>query len=178
MPVNQQRALEMIELQNSINASIYETPDWVSRIGGVNLRSIILRIAKCMLVTSQGVSGEDQLLPLLVDILPTILTDFIVKARGNLPYAASALVSASKPHTGVTGTVCLDGQEFKLQGMAVQEKLELMIGLIVARRISLPLIESLLAESGSDWDDLCQRFMARHAKACVATGEALSLSGS
>lgn len=102
-----------------------------------------------------------RLQPDLVDMWGFILSDFIVRARGDLEYAASAMASAAKPHHGVTGHVVLDGVEYRFGEHKLAMRLELLAGLAIGRRVSLPLFESLMAECGLDWEALADLFLGR-----------------
>lgn len=95
----------------------------------------------------------------LVEMWGAMLSTFIVKARGNLEYAASAIITAAKPHTGVTGAVVFDGVEYHFGDHKLSMKLELLIGLAAARRISLPLFEAVMVECDLSWDELVRRYL-------------------
>lgn len=178
MAITPQQALFMVEIQDAINFK--SNPEWMQSASGLHLRTIVMRGAKSMELSGweRETTGLQQAvqIQLMLDIWSIVLTEFIVKSRGNLAYAASALVSASKPHTGVTGTVCLDGMEYRLPNMGLMDKLELMIGLAAAKRVSVPLVESILVECQSGWDDLYGQFLLRNS--CTAMDRAISLSDS
>lgn len=95
----------------------------------------------------------------LTDMWGAILSTFIVKGRGSLDYAASAIVAAAKPHTGVTGAVVFDGVEYRFSEHKLSTKLEVLVGLAAAGRVSLPLFEAVMAECGLGWDEFIQAYM-------------------
>lgn len=179
MPITQQQAIQMIKIRNAINAGA--NPDWIQS-GLAHLSGVIVQGVECIVFFRREFQdyGDPparlKMQMLMLSIWSAVLSDFIIKARGNLAYAASALASASKPCTGVTGAVCFDGTEYRFQDMGAPEKFELMIGLAAAKRVSVPLFESLLSDCGSGWNSLFQQFMTRNA--CVADDHVLSLEDS
>ncbi len=164
MSMTQQQALAMLELQNRMNLKV--NPEWL-HAGYPFLRAVVIE-------GGEGIEHHgwkwwkaqkpdmSQLRLELIDIWHFMLSDFIIKAKGNLPYAASAVVSAAKPHTGVTGAVCFDGVEYRFLDLDIVGKLELVIGLAVARRVSVSLFESLLVDCGMDWAELFRQYVAKN----------------
>lgn len=164
MALTQPQALAMLELQDQMNKKV--NPDWL-HAGYPFLRAVVVEGAEGM--EHHGwkwwkAQKPDlaQLQMELIDIWHFMLSDFIIKARGNLAYAASAVVSSAKPHTGVTGAVCFDGVEYRFSETDTVGKLELVIGLAVARRVYVPLFESLMADCSMGWPELFRQYVAKN----------------
>jgi len=163
MQLTQEKALSMLELQAAMNCKV--NPDW-HEAGYPFLRAIVVEGAEGM--EHHGwkwwkaqTADLAQLQMEIVDIWHFILSDAVIKAKGSLTYAASAItLSATKPH--LTGSIQFDGNEYYFSEMDTIRKLEFTIGLAVARRVSIPLFASLLADCGLTWGDLYRQYIAKN----------------
>ncbi len=167
MQLTQEKALSMLELQAAMNCKV--NPDW-HEAGSRSCAPSLLKAPKEWNIMDG--SGGKRKPPILrnckwrsqmeiVDIWHFILSDAVIKAKGSLTYAASAITqSATKPH--LTGSIQFDGNEYYFSEMDTIRKLEFTIGLAVARRVSIPLFASLLADCGLTWGDLYRQYIAKN----------------
>lgn len=164
MTLSLPQAQSMLELQNKMNLTV--NPDWL-QAGYPFLRAVVVEGGEA--IEHHGwkwwkaqTPDMDQLKLELVDIWHFILSDFIVKARGNLSFAASAVANASRSHPGVAGSVVFDGVNYRLADLDLLGKCEMIIGLAVARRVSVPLFESVMADCGLAWSDLYRQYVSKN----------------
>jgi hypothetical protein len=156
--------MTMLQMQADMNAKVNQ--DWLGA-GYPFLRAAVV----------EGVEGIDhhgwkwwksqqtdidQLQMELIDIFHFILSDFIVRAKGNLQYAAASIIKTLTTPGCTTGTVCLDNTEYRFNEMDILRKLEILVGLSVVRRVSVPLFASIMFDCGLDWVELYQRYIAKN----------------
>lgn len=161
MSLIQHQAFCMLELQTAMNCKV--NPEWLDA-GYPFLRAIVVEGAEGMehhgwkwwKAQSPDVA---QLQMELVDIWHFMLSDFIIKAKGILTYATTIVVSESAKNLV---SIVFDGIEYRISDMDTISKIELVIGLSVARRTSIPLFKSLLADCGMEWDDLFRQYVAKN----------------
>lgn len=163
MSLKQQQTMAMLELQDRVNRAV--NPNWL-QAGYPFLRAAVVEGAEAM--EHHGwkwwkaqTPNIAQLQMELVDIWHFMLSDFIVKSGGHLFDAASA-VMMSTHKIGAVEVVHFDGKAYRLEDIDIIGKLELLVGLSVARRTSVPLFESLLDDCGLTWDDLFQQYVPKN----------------
>lgn len=164
MNLTQAQALTMLELQSTMNCKV--NPAWLEA-GYPFLRAVLV----------EGVEGIEhhgwkwwkaqtldmpQLRMELIDIWHFMLSDSIVKAKGNLNYTASAMVASAAKSHGAMASINFDGIEYRFNEMDIVRKLELIIGLAAVRRSSVPLFASLLIDCGMSWVDLYRQYVAKN----------------
>lgn len=161
MFLTHQQAIAMLELQQQMNSKV--NPDWL-RAGYPFLRAVVVEGAEAMehhgwkWWKAQTLDLE-QLRMEMVDIWHFMLSDFLIEAKGDLPAAAEMVFSLSRAESDI---VYFDGNRYDPQGMKCLDKLELLIGLSVVRRVSLKLFESLLEDCGMDWLVLFRQYVAKN----------------
>lgn len=164
MTLTPQQVLAMLDLQNQMNQKV--NPDWLQAKYPF-LRAILVEGAEGM--EHHGWKwwkaqkpDMTQLQMELIDIWHFMLSDFIIKANGDLAFATLTVVSEAKSQYEGSEPVRFDGMEYRLPDLDVIGKLELVIGLAAARRVSIPLFESLLANCGMNWADLFRQYVAKN----------------
>ena len=164
MSVSLNQLLVMVQLQDRMNAKI--NPDYL-QAGYPYLRAVVVEGGEGMehhgwKWWKSQVANLPQLQMELVDIWHFYLSDFLIKAKGDQAYAASAIHNMIKPHSAITGRVAFDGVEYSLIDTDLVRKLELIIGLAVSRRLSMGLFESTMKDSGLDWDALFRQYVGKN----------------
>lgn len=155
----------MLSLQDSMNAKIH--PQWRSQ-NYAFLRAVVVEGAEAL--EHHGWKwwkaqrcDWPQLRLELVDIWHFILSDLLMRFGEDLEGAARHVVQEGNAQTTIgPPAVSFDGRSIEIAGLGFLEKLELMIGLAAARRHSLPLFASMLADAGMDWDELYRQYIGKN----------------
>lgn len=106
----------------------------------------------------------------LVDYWRFVLSHLLVQAGGDIEEASAHLCwlcggnpgqrHPGAPATGlVTTRIRFDGHDHELTHMTAVERIELLVGLSVARRIDLLLLDSVLEDFHMSWHDLYRLYM-------------------
>src|SRR5262245_6080251 len=134
----------MLELQDSMNRKI--NPEWLSA-GYPFLRAVLVEAVKALdhygwkWWKSQA-TDIAQLRIELIDIWHFLLSEYLVRARGDKAQAAHALLADWQ---GGSNVVLFDAREYDLAVLDVRDKLELLTAMAAVRRICTPLVADLLA---------------------------------
>ena len=150
----------MLKLQASMNAKV--NPLWLTA-GYSFLRAVVVEGAEAM--EHHGWKwwkaqkcDLPQLQMELVDIWHFALSHFVIRADGDLDNAAGLIMLNSKAQDVAT----FDGVSSEFSVMGVIEKLELMIGLAVARKFHIQLFASLLSDCQMTWDELYRKYVGKN----------------
>lgn len=149
-------------MQAAMNAKV--NPDWV-RAGYPFLRAVVVEGVEAMEHHGwkwwKSQSKEiAQLQMELVDIWHFMLSHLLINKSGDQDDAAQWMtLMMSQPRTGF---VVFDGQTYELSAMDTVQKLELLVGLSVVRRLSIELFDALLTDCEMSWDDLARQYVMKN----------------
>lgn len=159
-----QQALAMLKLQNDMNCKV--NPEWLAA-GYPFLRAVVIEGAEA--IEHKGwkwwkaqMSDLPQLQMELIDIWHFMLSDYVINAEGNIDVAANKINADFGSHAALIGAISFDGKYYELAKIDLLRKLELIIGLAAARRVSIPLFASVLADCDMTWDDLYRQYIAKN----------------
>lgn len=165
MTLSIHQATIMLSLQDAMNRKV--NPDWLTA-GYPFLRAIVVEGAEGM--EHHGwkwwkaqTADMPQLQMELIDIWHFMLSHFIlnmVGSEGRIEVAASFICRQAS--MGMADNLIFDGSQRDIEAMDIITKLELMIGLAVARRTSIPLFKSLMDDCGMDWNVLYRQYVAKN----------------
>lgn len=158
--ITMSQAVTMLEMQFAMNARV--NPAWLSA-GYPYLRAIVVEGAEGM--EHHGwkwwkAQAKDlpQLQMELVDIWHFALSAMGVSAQGSAVDAAHhLLVELSGPKE-----VVFDGKIYAVDSLDIVAKLELMVGLAVARRFSVPLFAAAMVDCEMSWDELYRQYVSKN----------------
>jgi len=156
-----EQAKAMLDLQGQMNEKV--NPNWL-HAGYQFLRAVLVEGGEA--IDHHGwkwwkaqVKDLAQLRLELVDVFHFMLSDLIIKAGGNIEQAVADLI---KSVNSADEYVDFDGHEYDIFALDTVEKLELMMGLAVSRRISLKLFGALLEDCDMTWDDLYRQYVGKN----------------
>ena len=157
--LNPSQARTMLTLQARMNARV--NPDWV-HAGYPYLRAVVVEGAEAMEHKGwKWWKHQDCDLPQLqmelVDIWHFMLSHVLLEQQGDEAASLEVLLAAEP-----TQNVLFDGRQIELASLDLIDKLELTIGLAVARRLSLPLFASLLDDCGMSWEELYRQYVGKN----------------
>lgn len=161
--LSNQQVMEMLTLQDKMNLKV--NPDWINA-GYPFLRAAVIEGSECLehygwKWWKQQECNMDQVQMELVDSWHFILSDSIIKFRGNLNYSALDIVTHSNIK-GTNGTITFDCVTHKLSDLDILRKIELIIGLAAARRVSIQLFASVMGDCNMTWADLFRQYVAKN----------------
>jgi len=150
----------MLRLQAQMNAKV--NPEWLTA-GYRFLLAVVIEGAEA--IEHHGwkwwkAQSKDmaQLQMELIDIWHFTLSAVLVANDGDLDVSADDLMTRSLS----APVVEFDGDAYVISRLDTVSKLEFLIGLSVARRISLPLFEALLHDCGMTWGDLYRQYVGKN----------------
>jgi dimeric dUTPase (all-alpha-NTP-PPase superfamily) len=153
------QAETMLTLQARMNAKV--NPAWIAAAYPY-LRAVVVEGAEAM--EHRGWKwwkkhdcDLEQLQMELVDIWHFTLSHILLAHQGD---QARSLQELMEPDTA--DSVHFDGKDYLLNELDLISKLELMIGLAAARRISLPLFAGLLQDCEMSWQDLYCQYVSKN----------------
>ncbi len=153
------QAETMLTLQAQMNAKV--NPDWINAAYPY-LRAVVVEGAEAMEHRGwkwwkKQECDMEQLQMELVDIWHFTLSHILLENRGDqLQSLAELFDFASASH------IDFDGMRYEIDGLDLIGKMELNIGLAVARRISIPLFEALLKDCEMTWKDLFCQYVGKN----------------
>ncbi|HEY0960995.1 MAG TPA: dUTP diphosphatase [Pseudomonadales bacterium] len=153
------QAETMLTLQAQMNAKV--NPDWINAAYPY-LRAVVVEGAEAMehhgwKWWKKQERDLAQLQMELVDIWHFTLSHMLLQRRGDQDKALADLLAPD-----FTASIRFDGRDYVLTELDLIAKMELMIGLAAARRISLPLFEALLKDCGMDWKELYCQYVGKN----------------
>lgn len=153
------QAETMLTLQAAMNAKV--NPDWINAAYPY-LRAVIVEGAEAM--EHRGWKwwkkqhcDLEQLQMELVDIWHFTLSHILLENKGNQEQSLSELLTADTAQS-----IDFDGKQYVFDQLDLMNKLELNIGLAVARRISIPLFAALLKDCEMSWQDLYCQYVGKN----------------
>ena len=153
--------VSMLEMQDSMNRKV--NPDWVS---ANNNWYRAIQVEGVEAIEHHGWKWwkkQDcdmaQLRMELVDIWHFILSAMIQSKHGNIALARKEMLAELSL---CQKSVQFDNQYYVLAQMKLLEKLDLLVGLAVARRTNLALFESLLLDCKMSWMELFKQYTGKN----------------
>ncbi|MDG2091459.1 MAG: dUTP diphosphatase [Gammaproteobacteria bacterium] len=158
--LTQTQAEVMLTLQANMNAKV--NPDWVNA-GYPYLRAIVVEGAEAMehhgwKWWKKQDCDLEQLQMELVDIWHFTLSHILLEVQGNQDLAVKSLLS----YIGESNVIEFDNKTYIIKELNLLSKIELKIGLAAARRINIPLFESLLSDCKMDWKELFCQYVGKN----------------
>jgi len=151
----------MLDMQNNMNSTV--NPEWIK---AKNNWHRAIQVEGVEAIEHHGWKwwkkqecDMDQLRMELVDIWHFMLSAVIQSKHGNLPLAKMEMLSEFNLRQK---SIQFDNQYYGLSQMVLLDKLDLLVGLAAARRISLALFESLLLECGMNWLELFKQYLGKN----------------
>jgi len=162
MSITIEQATAMLELQAQMQAKI--SPTWITA-GWPFLRAIVVEGGEA--IDHHGwkwwkaqTPDMSQLQIEIIDVLHFVLSEYVVAANGEIALAAARFVAdVGAP---LRGAIVFDGKEYTPLQMDTVSKLELMIGLAVARRTSTWLLALLAQDTGMSWDMVFRQYVGKN----------------
>lgn len=153
------QAETMLTLQARMNAKV--NPAWITAAYPY-LRAVVVEGAEAMEHRGwkwwkKQQCDMEQLQMELVDIWHFTLSHILLAHKGD---ESAALEELLAPDTATS--VAFDGQNYVLAELDLISKMELNIGLAVARRISIPLFAGLLQDCDMSWQDLYCQYVSKN----------------
>jgi len=162
--LSREQASAMLALQAEINRRI--DPRWVEKAFPY-LRAAIVEGAEA--IEHHGWKwwkkqerDTAQLRMELVDIWHFLLSEVLLRENGNEARALARLMRPLEDHSAADGSIRFDGSDHDPAAMDLLQKLELLIGLGVSRRIDLRLFGAILADCGMGWGDLHRQYVGKN----------------
>lgn len=156
--LTEKQASNMLQLQASMNSKI--NPNWI-HAGYQFLRAAMMEGVEA--IDHHGwkwwkaqTCDLEQLQMELVDIWHFMLSHMIIENGGEVDRAKSFLTNRDE------SAVVFDGVEYSIESLDLLQKLELLVGLSVARRINLALFEAILFECALSWDELYVQYVGKN----------------
>lgn len=153
------QAETMLVLQAQMNAKV--NPHWLDA-GYPYLRAVVVEGAEAMehhgwKWWKKQNCDLGQLQMELVDIWHFTLSHLLLEMGGDQARAVDLLLKQDD-----ATSIRFDDRTWQLAGLDLVTKLELNIGLAVARRVSIPLFAALLEECGMDWKELFCQYVGKN----------------
>ena len=156
------QAETMLALQHAMNSKV--DPDWVAA-GYPYLRAVVIEGAEA--IEHHGwkwwkhqEQDLSQLQMELIDIWHFMLSDILLECDGDLALAANSLMDSIESNTA--NTLVFDGNPYRLDDLDLLEKLELLIGTSVARRLEVGLFAAIMNDCELNWDDLFKQYVGKN----------------
>ena len=158
--LTQTQAEVMLTLQANMNAKV--NPDWVNA-GYPYLRAVVVEGAEAMehhgwKWWKKQDCDLEQLQMELVDIWHFTLSHILLEVNADQNLATQLLLSQLDQNN----TVNFDNKVYNIKELDLLSKVELKIGLAAARRINIPLFESLLSDCKMDWKELFCQYVGKN----------------
>jgi len=165
MRINRDQITSMLEMQSGMNSKV--NPAWLDA-GYPFLRAVVVEGGEAM--DHKGwkwwkhqEADLSQVQMELVDIWHFLLSAILIEARGDIKAAAEWV---EKRITALDGQEARKAwifeKEYRLDNMDPIEKLELLIGFSVFRKISIPLFDAILEDCQMSWQDLFRQYIGKN----------------
>ena len=158
--LNEAQARTMLEMQARMNEKV--NPEWV-KAAYPYLRAVVVEGAEAMehhgwKWWKKQDCDLEQLQMELVDIWHFTLSHILLEVQGNQDLAVKSLLS----YIGESNVIEFDNKTYIIKELNLLSKIELKIGLAAARRINIPLFESLLSDCKMDWKELFCQYVGKN----------------
>lgn len=153
----------MLELQASMNAQV--NPAWLTA-GYPFLRANVVEGGEAMehhgwKWWKKQTMDKAQFAIELIDIWHFTLSHMLVGYQGNFDATTAAIMDNATNDYQSTG-VMFDGVHYTFGAMDTLARVELLIGLSVSRRISIPLFKTLMYDAGMSDGDLFRQYIGKN----------------
>lgn len=157
--LSSRHAETMLALQARMNAKV--NPQWISAAYPY-LRAVVVEGAEAMEHNGwkwwkKQECDLGQLQMEMVDIWHFMLSHILLQHRGDQNASLASLLAEDQ-----AGHITFDGSSYAIEDLDLIGKMELLIGLAAARRISMPLFSALLADCKMDWRDLYCQYVGKN----------------
>lgn len=157
------QARVMLALQSRMNSKV--EPEWV-KVRFPYLRAVVIEGAEA--IEHHGWKwwkrqhcDMAQLQMEIVDIWHFILSELLIDTGDDQELAAQNLLLVASGE-GTASSVKFDGVDYDLSTLDLLAKLELLIGISVARRVELGLFKSLMLNCELNWDSLFRQYVSKN----------------
>lgn len=155
----------MLELQSGMNAKVNSA--WLEA-GYPYLRAVVVEGGEAM--EHQGwkwwkhqETDLPQVQMELVDIWHFLLSAILIESRGDIEAATEWVDKRITALDGPDGRKAwIFDKEYRLDSLGLIDKLELMIGFSVFRKISIPLFNAILEDCSMDWNELYRQYIGKN----------------
>lgn len=151
----------MLDLQDKMNIKV--NPDWL-KAGYAYLRAAMIESVEA--IEHHGwkwwKAQEKDLAQVqmeLVDIWHFALSDIIISYQGDKQKASDSI---ERELLSSPDTITFDNQVFRFQQQSLVENLELMAGLCVAKRFSVPLFITIAEQAGMSSEMLFEQYVGKN----------------
>lgn len=159
--LQKEQLLAMLEMQAGMNAKV--NPDWLAAGYPFLLAAVVEGAEAIEHAGWKWWKSQTRDLPQLrmelVDIWHFALSAELVYRNGDIESAATKL---GVEHAEAEPCVIFDSATYWIEDLDLVRKLEILIGLAVARRFSVSLFASLLADCGMTWEDLYRQYVGKN----------------
>jgi dimeric dUTPase (all-alpha-NTP-PPase superfamily) len=155
----------MLELQAGMNAKV--DAEWVNA-GYPYLRAVVVEGAEAMehygwKWWKKQTPDLAQVQMEIVDIWHFVLSAVLIETRGDVDAAREWVEKRIGALEGPDARkTWLLEKEFRLDTLSLIDKLELLIGFSVFRKISIPLIDAILEDCEMSWDELYRQYVGKN----------------
>lgn len=161
MIISESQLVSMLELQDSMNTMV--NAEWIA---ANNNWHRAIQVEGVEAIEHHGWKwwkkqecDMPQLCMELVDIWHFVLSAILEKKHGNIALAKQEMMAELNLHQK---SVQFDNQYYLLAQMNLLNKLDVLVGLAAAKRMSLALFESLLSDCGMDWEVLFKQYVGKN----------------
>lgn len=155
----------MLELQSGMNAKVNSA--WLEA-GYPYLRAVVVEGGEAM--EHQGwkwwkhqETDLPQVQMELVDTWHFLLSAILIESRGDIEAATEWVDKRIAALDGPDGRKAwIFDKEYRLDSLGLIDKLELMIGFSVFRKISIPLFNAILEDCSMDWNELYRQYIGKN----------------
>lgn len=157
------QAQAMLSLQSKMNSKV--DPDWLTARYPY-LRAVVVEGAEAIehhgwKWWKQQACDLPQLQMEMIDIWHFILSELLLNTDGDEARAAERLMQEITLLSGKS-TINFDNREYRIKDIELVGKIELLIGLSVARRIEIALFDDLIKDCELGWDELYRQYVSKN----------------
>jgi len=159
--LSKQQAMSMLSLQYDMNSKV--DPNWITA-SYPYLRAVVIEGSEA--IEHHGWKwwkkqhyDQAQLQMELIDIWHFCLSELLLINTGDKDKTCQQLLHGIGEKQNSTQ---FDGQVYDFQKLDLVSKLELLIGISVARRVELKLFESIMIECGMNWSELFSQYVGKN----------------
>lgn len=159
-PPNAAMLVAMLDLQDSMNRKIDH--DWLGKRHAY-LRAVLVEATEALehygwKWWKHQTPDMAQLRIELIDIWHFVLSEYLLRAEGDKPAAAQAMLSSWTEHA----LLDFDGTRYELNALDLRQQLELLAALAAVRRLSMPLLARLFTACDLPADALFREYVSKN----------------
>lgn len=150
----------MLSLQHAMNRKIND--EWLNA-GYPFLRAVLVEAVEALdhygwKWWKRNTSNEKQLRIELIDIWHFLLSEYLVRNLGDIDRASSEIM---EDWLGKS-TLSFDEHEYDCDSLEIRERLELLAAMAAVRRVSLPLVATLMDSCGISVTQLFREYVSKN----------------